>query len=127
MTQIQIDESLTAQLENTENRVALCDSAGRIVGYFLKSLPEEAGIGAPEQRAGAVSKPSIGGNAKALTSCSGTTEDVTAQLRPGVSPPLVKDPVERARLISEMLDRMLANPLPPNAPRFTRDELHDRR
>ncbi|HXG66054.1 MAG TPA: antitoxin family protein [Blastocatellia bacterium] len=47
--------------------------------------------------------------------------------RPGVSPPEVSDPEERRRIIREMTERMRQNPIPPGAPRFTRDELHERR
>jgi len=46
---------------------------------------------------------------------------------PHVLPPLVTDPEERKRILAEMVERMRANPIPANAPRFTREELHDRR
>ena len=46
--------------------------------------------------------------------------------RPGVIPPRVTDPEERARILREVTDRMQANPIPEGAPRFTRDELHER-
>lgn len=42
-------------------------------------------------------------------------------------PPLVADVEERKRILARMVERMNANPLPTNAPRFTRDELHERR
>lgn len=42
-------------------------------------------------------------------------------------PPIVTDPEERAKIICELLNRMKANPIPVNAPRFTREELHERR
>lgn len=29
--------------------------------------------------------------------------------------------------MSELIERMKANPIPANAPRFTREELHERR
>jgi hypothetical protein len=41
--------------------------------------------------------------------------------------PKVTDPEERKRIISEMIQNMLDNPIPANAPRFTREELHERR
>jgi predicted DNA-binding antitoxin AbrB/MazE fold protein len=34
---------------------------------------------------------------------------------------------ERQRLTLELLRSMQANPLPPDAPRFTREQLHERR
>ena len=43
-----------------------------------------------------------------------------------VQPPVVAAPAERERILRELLARMKANPLLPGAPRFTRDELHDR-
>lgn len=45
----------------------------------------------------------------------------------GVMPPQVTDPEERARIRKEVVARMQSNPIPANAPRFTRDELHERR
>jgi predicted DNA-binding antitoxin AbrB/MazE fold protein len=54
-----------------------------------------------------------------------TMDAATAGL--SVEPPLITDPVERARLWEEIIASMQANPIPPNAPRFTRDELHERR
>lgn len=46
---------------------------------------------------------------------------------PVVLPPLVLDPAEKKRILVAMAERMRNNPLPLHAPRFTRDELHDRR
>lgn len=42
-------------------------------------------------------------------------------------PPKVTDPEERKRIMSEMIQNMLDNPIPADAPRFTREELHERR
>lgn len=42
-------------------------------------------------------------------------------------PPAITDPEERARVIGEIVRSMQANPIPANAPRFTREELHERR
>lgn len=42
-------------------------------------------------------------------------------------PPEIKDPAERASQLKDLVRRMKENPIPPNAPRFTRDELHERR
>ena len=39
----------------------------------------------------------------------------------------VTDAAERSRLLAALLERMRANPIPANAPRFTREELHERR
>lgn len=46
---------------------------------------------------------------------------------PYIQPARITDPVERARVLKEMVERMKANPIPADAPRFTRDELHERR
>lgn len=46
---------------------------------------------------------------------------------PRVIPPSVTDPEERKRILARMVERMRANPIPANAPRFTREELHERR
>ena len=42
-------------------------------------------------------------------------------------PPNVTDPNEQVRIRREVLERMRKNPIPANAPRFTREELHERR
>jgi predicted DNA-binding antitoxin AbrB/MazE fold protein len=42
-------------------------------------------------------------------------------------PPTEKDPEERKRLLRAMIERMKTNPIPADAPRFSRDELHERR
>lgn len=46
----------------------------------------------------------------------------TAALRP----PQVFDPVERERLLNEVLRLMRSNPIPAGAERWTREELHER-
>ena len=51
---------------------------------------------------------------------------IVGAVSPRVRPPLVSDPVERQRILEETLARMKANPIPPNAPRFTREELNER-
>jgi predicted DNA-binding antitoxin AbrB/MazE fold protein len=43
-----------------------------------------------------------------------------------VRPPEVDDPEERARILQTVVERMKRNPLPSNAPRFSRDEMHER-
>lgn len=43
-----------------------------------------------------------------------------------VQAPGVSDPAERERLMRALLERMRANPIPKQAPRLTRDMLHDR-
>ena len=42
-------------------------------------------------------------------------------------PPAVTNPEQRNRVLRRITDRMKQNPIPADAPRFTRDELHDRR
>jgi hypothetical protein len=44
-----------------------------------------------------------------------------------ITPPAVTDPADRQRILNDVVERMTANPIPANAPRFTRDELHERR
>ena len=46
---------------------------------------------------------------------------------PIVIPPTVADPEERARIRKRVVERMRGNPIPANAPRFTREQLHERR
>jgi hypothetical protein len=46
---------------------------------------------------------------------------------PVVAPPEISDPEERARLLKEITARMRQNPIPANAPRYTREQLHERR
>jgi predicted DNA-binding antitoxin AbrB/MazE fold protein len=41
--------------------------------------------------------------------------------------PEISDPVERATLLKELVRCMRENPIPADAPRFTREELHERR
>ena len=43
-----------------------------------------------------------------------------------IEPPRVTDPEERARLLKELTESMRRNPIPVAAPRWTRDELHER-
>ncbi len=40
--------------------------------------------------------------------------------------PEVNAPKERATILLAVVERMKRNPLPPNAPRFSRDEMHER-
>jgi hypothetical protein len=46
---------------------------------------------------------------------------------PAILRPRVTDAHERAHILHRTTERMQHNPLPPAAPRFTRDELHERR
>jgi hypothetical protein len=41
-------------------------------------------------------------------------------------PPKVTDEEERKAILKRMADRRRKNPIPENAPRFTREELYDR-
>lgn len=41
--------------------------------------------------------------------------------------PSVTDPDERICILQRITERMQSNPLPSGAPRFSRDELHERR
>ena len=44
-----------------------------------------------------------------------------------IIPPAVTDPAERKRIRREALELMKQNPIPADAPRFTREQLHERR
>lgn len=46
---------------------------------------------------------------------------------PIVVPPSVADPQERARIRKRVVERMRQNPIPAGAPRFSREQLHERR
>ncbi len=46
---------------------------------------------------------------------------------PWLSHPRVTDPAERSQILAGLVDRMRENSLPAEAPRFTREELHERR
>lgn len=55
------------------------------------------------------------------------TEVEVRPYHPRLVPPKVKDPAERARRLRQLTERMVDHPLPPDAPKLTRDELHERR
>lgn len=46
---------------------------------------------------------------------------------PFIVPPAVADLAERRRILKELTARMREKPIPPQSPRFSRDELHERR
>lgn len=46
---------------------------------------------------------------------------------PLLVPPTITYPEQRARVLWQVTERMVQNPIPAGAPRFTRDELHERR
>jgi len=46
---------------------------------------------------------------------------------PYVIPATVTDPLEAARIRREVVERMARNPISADAPRFTREQLHERR
>ena len=46
---------------------------------------------------------------------------------PLLVPPSVTDPQQRAFILRQITERMKQNPIPAQAPRFTRDALHERR
>jgi hypothetical protein len=56
-----------------------------------------------------------------------TPVEVVVQPREGLTPPLESDPAKRAAIMRRLLDRMSSSPLPPNAPKLTREQLHERR
>ena len=40
--------------------------------------------------------------------------------------PEITNPDEKARILKQVIQRMQQNPIPANAPRLTREELHER-
>ena len=56
----------------------------------------------------------------------GTEVEIIVQGVP-ILTPTITDPEERARRLHQLVERMKQNPIPTEAPRFTRDELHERR
>ena len=46
---------------------------------------------------------------------------------PLVTAPSITDPEQRARVLRQITERMKRNPIPAEAPQFSRDELHERR
>jgi hypothetical protein len=47
--------------------------------------------------------------------------------RSNITPPAVTDPAERQRILNDVVQRMMSQPLAPDAPKLTRDQLHERR
>ena len=56
-----------------------------------------------------------------------TEVQVVVQDKPQIIPPRIADPQERSRVRREIVASMRRNPIPQDAPRFTREELHERR
>ena len=46
---------------------------------------------------------------------------------PKVVPPPISDPEVKQQLLKSLVGRMQQNPIPQNAPQFTREMLHERR
>ena len=46
---------------------------------------------------------------------------------PQVMSPPISDPETKQRFLKSLIERMQQNPIPLNAPRFTREMLHERR
>ena len=42
-------------------------------------------------------------------------------------PPEVSDPAERRKILKALVESIRQNPFPEDAPRFTREQMHDRR
>ena len=55
-----------------------------------------------------------------------TEVEVVVPDKPRIIPPQVTDPAEQARVRRKVVASMRSNPIPGNAPRFTREELHER-
>jgi predicted DNA-binding antitoxin AbrB/MazE fold protein len=56
----------------------------------------------------------------------GSEVELTIQ-EPLISPPEVSDPEERKRILKKVVESMKSNPIPADAPRLTRESLHERR
>jgi hypothetical protein len=56
----------------------------------------------------------------------GTKVLLAVHSRTAVSPPKVKAPEERDRILRGVVERMHRNPLPTSTRRFGRDEMHER-
>ncbi|MGB8703357.1 MAG: antitoxin family protein [Thermosynechococcaceae cyanobacterium] len=56
----------------------------------------------------------------------GTEVDLLIQSQKVVSPP-ISDPDAKQLFLKSLIERMQRNPIPPNAPQFTRETLHERR
>jgi predicted DNA-binding antitoxin AbrB/MazE fold protein len=56
----------------------------------------------------------------------GTEVELLIQAPQVVSPPIV-DVETKRQFLKSLIERMQQNPIPMNAPRFTRDMLHERR
>lgn len=46
---------------------------------------------------------------------------------PNVTPPAVTDPAERKKVLEKLYRMMAENPIPLDAPKLTREEMHERR
>jgi predicted DNA-binding antitoxin AbrB/MazE fold protein len=55
------------------------------------------------------------------------TEAKVVLLGPTIIPATEKDPEERRRIARELMERMQRHPISADAPRFTREQLHERR
>jgi len=55
------------------------------------------------------------------------TEGLVVVELPALSPPTIADAQERRLALTRLVDEMRMNTLPWNSPRFTREELHERR
>lgn len=56
----------------------------------------------------------------------GTEVELSIQSPKVVSPP-ISEPEAKKQFLAMLIERMQRNPIPTNAPRFTRDILHERR
>ena len=56
----------------------------------------------------------------------GTEVELLIQSHEVISP-LISDAAAKQRFLSSLVERMQQNLIPPNAPRFTREMLHERR
>jgi hypothetical protein len=56
------------------------------------------------------------------------TQDNARQLaEPRIIPPRISHPEERERVLKEIVEEMVRNPIPADAPHLTREDFHARR
>ena len=55
-----------------------------------------------------------------------TPVEVVVQPSSGIMPPLESDPAKRVEIMKKLVERMSNSPLPDDAPKLTREQLHER-
>lgn len=50
-----------------------------------------------------------------------------SETKSNIQEPTITDPEERKKVLAQLIENMKSNPIPPEAPKFTREELYERR